>query len=348
VGKRCTILFCVIGFKQKRTGVLFMRVAFMGKGGSGKTTLTASFITYLARYKQKPSILAIDADVNMHLQHALGMTGQVVPLSEHAQTLFSLLEGERSEWRHCTLRGVPAIGSIPPSSTSHFISPHTHAVFLDTYALNQHGISLCAVGTHRQQDVSNTCYHNKLNVLECILHHLLDTERDFVVVDSTAGIDNLGTSLFMAYDLTLFVVEPTKKSLRVFHDYLQQVQHYPLQVKVVINKVCNEDDVQFVRQSIAEDAILGYLPCSKHMRAFEQGDLAARHLFIKDNQELWESIITALAAYPRDWTMYQYLLQTLFTKECQGWWNRYYEQEFEKIISPTFRYQDMLKQEVSV
>lgn len=325
-----------------------MRIAFMGKGGGGKTTLTASFITYLTRYKQAQSVLALDADVNMHLQKALGMTGKPIPLSAHASSIFPFLEGERSELQHFGLASLPTIGSIPPSHTSHFISPQIQDEFLQTYALVQDGISLCTVGTHRQEDVSNTCYHNKLNVLEAILHHLLDTEHDFVIVDSTAGIDNLGTSLFMAYDLTVFVVEPTKKSLRVFHDYVQQLQHYPLHVKAVINKVRSEDDKQFVQQSIAEDAILGYIPYSEHLKAFEQGDLEARHLFIEDNQDLWEMIIASLERHPRDWTAYQHLLQTLFSKECQSWWNQYYGKELERIISPTFRYQDVLKQEVHV
>ena len=38
-----------------------MRVAFVGKGGSGKTTLSALFSRYLSA--QPASVLAIDADV---------------------------------------------------------------------------------------------------------------------------------------------------------------------------------------------------------------------------------------------------------------------------------------------
>ena len=51
-----------------------MRIAFVGKGGSGKTTSAAVFSRYLAELG-KP-VLAIDADINQHLGHALGHDGR--------------------------------------------------------------------------------------------------------------------------------------------------------------------------------------------------------------------------------------------------------------------------------
>ncbi|MGH9549742.1 MAG: hypothetical protein ACRD3W_10220, partial [Terriglobales bacterium] len=48
-----------------------MKIAFVGKGGSGKSTLTSLFIRYLQRNNNQ-SILAIDADLNMSLAGLLG------------------------------------------------------------------------------------------------------------------------------------------------------------------------------------------------------------------------------------------------------------------------------------
>jgi CO dehydrogenase nickel-insertion accessory protein CooC1 len=50
-----------------------VRIAFVGKGGSGKTTSAAVFSRYLAELG-KP-VLAIDADINQHLGQALGHDG---------------------------------------------------------------------------------------------------------------------------------------------------------------------------------------------------------------------------------------------------------------------------------
>lgn len=47
-----------------------MRIAFVGKGGSGKTTAAALFCRHLAA-DGRP-VLAIDADINQHLAAALG------------------------------------------------------------------------------------------------------------------------------------------------------------------------------------------------------------------------------------------------------------------------------------
>ena len=47
-----------------------MKVAFAGKGGSGKTTLSSLFIRHLAA--RGLPVVAIDADINQHLADALG------------------------------------------------------------------------------------------------------------------------------------------------------------------------------------------------------------------------------------------------------------------------------------
>ena len=49
-----------------------MKVALVGKGGSGKTTVAALLARHLVR--SGASVLAIDADINQHLAGALGMS----------------------------------------------------------------------------------------------------------------------------------------------------------------------------------------------------------------------------------------------------------------------------------
>ena len=46
-----------------------MKIAFAGKGGSGKTTLSSLFVQYLAA--RGLPVVAIDADINQHLAEAL-------------------------------------------------------------------------------------------------------------------------------------------------------------------------------------------------------------------------------------------------------------------------------------
>ncbi|WP_194921294.1 nucleotide-binding protein, partial [Catenulispora rubra] len=48
-----------------------MKIAFVGKGGSGKTTLSALFARQLAA--DGAEVVAVDADINQHLGVALGL-----------------------------------------------------------------------------------------------------------------------------------------------------------------------------------------------------------------------------------------------------------------------------------
>ncbi|GDY51792.1 hypothetical protein SVIO_024150 [Streptomyces violaceusniger] len=73
-----------------------MRTAFVGKGGSGKTTLSALFSRHLAR--TDAPVVAIDADINQHLGVALGLEEdelpEVVPLSTRLGGIKEYLRGD--------------------------------------------------------------------------------------------------------------------------------------------------------------------------------------------------------------------------------------------------------------
>src|SRR5437660_12889026 len=48
-----------------------MKIAFVGKGGSGKTTLSSLFVRHLVA--GGAPVVAVDADINQHLGLALGL-----------------------------------------------------------------------------------------------------------------------------------------------------------------------------------------------------------------------------------------------------------------------------------
>ncbi|HYN96965.1 MAG TPA: hypothetical protein VES42_24250 [Pilimelia sp.] len=71
-----------------------MKIAFVGKGGSGKTTLAALFARRLAG----APLLAVDADINQHLAAALGATEDeavLLPaLGDHLTEIKEYLRGD--------------------------------------------------------------------------------------------------------------------------------------------------------------------------------------------------------------------------------------------------------------
>src|SRR2546423_12173515 len=75
--------------------MLLMKVAFVGKGGAGKTTLAALFARHLAA--QGRAVLALDADINQNLAAALGEEPDEASLSptlgEHLDDIKGYLRG---------------------------------------------------------------------------------------------------------------------------------------------------------------------------------------------------------------------------------------------------------------
>lgn len=307
-----------------------MRISFMGKGGSGKTTLTAAFTKYLAQ-KEK-HVLAVDGDVNVHLSQALEM--DELPISSKESEIFKYFEGYRD---------IPLIGTLPPTDKSKFVTLDPDDLFLKKYSTQKDNISLITVGTYQTEDIGFSCYHGKLGVVEMFFHHLLDTEKDFVVSDFTAGIDSLGTSMFLVSDVNVFVVEPTNKGIKVYRDFKEKSQSESLKTYVVVNKVIDKDDEKFVSQHFDIDELLGMIKQSPLLHKFERGDEKAFDAFVLENEVVFETITQKLKESTRDWDAYYNRLVEIYKTNCNEWYNDYYSQKLDDVIQENFSYEDVIK-----
>ncbi len=317
-----------------------MRIAFLGKGGAGKTTTTASFVEYLA--KRHSLVLAVDADVNVHLQDSLRMEGKAKELGECFDTVAEHLKGTRND-----LNGRPLISSTPPSLKSNFIQPALDDLFVREYGLRRDNVVLFTVGPYTSDDVGGNCYHSKLSSYTMILHHLLDTDEDVLVADTTAGTDNVATSLNLAYDLNVFVVEPTLKSVSVYRDFLRLVPHLEERVYVIANKVEGGEDIEFLQKHVPSDRLLGAIPFSKNLKRFEQGEEIAIHEFHKEQELVFDKLYALLRDRKRDWNQYLKLLCGAHEKVCTDWYNDYYSTNLGVGYDPDFSYEKVLKNDSS-
>jgi CO dehydrogenase maturation factor len=312
-----------------------VRIAFLGKGGAGKTTTTASFVEYLAQRHEL--VIAVDADVNVHLQESLRLEGKANELGECFDLVAEKLKGERTD-----LDGRPMISSTPPSLRSNFIRPSFDDSFIQEYGLRKENVVLLTVGPYSKGDVGGNCYHSKLGSYTMILHHLLDTESDVIVADTTAGTDNVATSLNLAYDLNVFVVEPTMKSLSVYRDFLRLVPHLQDRVYVIANKIEDSEDLKFLQDHIPSDRLLGAIPFSKNLKRFEQGQDAALADFHKEQEEVFGKLYTVLCARKRNWSEYLQLLRGAHEKNSVDWYNDYYSTDLGTGYDPDFSYEKVL------
>ena len=317
-----------------------MRIAFLGKGGAGKTTTAAGFIRYLAA--RHPFVLAVDADVNAHLRGALHMTnvqGEEHHLGGLCEEIFSYVKGGRTD-----LGDRPIIGTTPPSLESTFVRPRKDDPFISKYAQTSGNIGLLTVGTYSESDVGGSCYHTKLRGLAALFHHLLDTDEDVVVADTTAGTDNVATSLSFAYDVDVFVVEPTEKSVRVYHDFMTIAPHLADRVYVIANKVDGAEDLKFIDRHIPPEKVLGCIPNSRHLKRFEQGEKSALEYFQAEQDAAFEKTLDVLKATKRNWSNYLSLLKSTHEKVCRDWYNDFYGQRLDENLDAEFSYERALAQ----
>lgn len=313
-----------------------MRIAFHGKGGAGKTTTAAGFIKYVASLH--PFVLAVDADLNAHLQGSLGFPGEPKLLGMHFDEIVDYLKGNRID-----LGDRPMIGNVPPSLRSHFIQVSPVDQFVKDYALIVNNIALLTVGAYEQKDVGSTCYHEKLKSMIGIFHHMLDDDNDIVVADSIAGTDNIATSLSFAYDLNVFVVEPTIKSIRVYQDYVNLVPQYVDRLYVIGNKATDKQDLDFIKEHIPASAYLGSIPFSKNLKHFEQGNSASIANFHSEQEPAFKRTYDVLRSKKRNWHQYIKLLRETYKWDCNRWYSEFYKCDLVKGIDETFTYEAVLE-----
>ncbi|RTL35286.1 MAG: hypothetical protein EKK48_29420 [Candidatus Melainabacteria bacterium] len=320
-----------------------MRFAFLGKGGSGKTTVTASFIRHLL--SKDYDVLAIDADVNVHLAEALNveLAGACPFLSESVNDLIEHLIGTRSD-----LNGRPLLGSTPPARGSRLIQANKNEPVLRRFALQRDGLSLIRVGNYNEADVGDSCYHSKLSSLAVFLHHLVDSDEEFVVADTTAGTDNVATSLAFAYDVNIFVVEPTAKSLSVYQDFMRIA---PESIKehtyVVGNKIEHHDDELFIQKTTGK-SYLGALPYSRALKQFEQGNSEKLIEFQAQLEETLSNVFQVASRHKRNWSTYLSRLKAVHKQVASDWANAMYGCDLVSGLDDHFSYEAALSEMTAV
>ncbi|WOX13863.1 ATP-binding protein [Streptomyces sp. N50] len=279
-----------------------MRVAFVGKGGSGKTTLSALFARHLTH--AGAPVLAIDGDINQHLAEALSPdtspgTEPVTapPLAAHLTELKNYLRGTNPR----IASPEAMIKTTPPGRGSRLLrllgDDEVHA----RHVVRAGDVPLMATGEFEESDLGVACYHSKLGAVELYLNHLVDGPGEYAIVDMTAGADAFASGLFTRFDLTFLVAEPTRKGVSVYRQYRDHAREFGIRLAVIGNKVTGEDDLLFLKEEVGDD-LLTHLVHSPWVRAAEQGhgqgDLNALE---SHNRHALTVLREAVDAHPRDW-----------------------------------------------
>lgn len=310
-----------------------MKIAFVGKGGSGKTTLASLFISHLAA--QGHPVLAFDADINQHLAAALGMD------QDAAAALPTL--GSQLRMIKDYLRGAnPRIGSAdvmvkttPPGAGSRLLRVTESNPIFAACTRPVGGARLAVTGPFEESDLGVACYHSKVGAVELLLNHLVDGPGEYVVVDMTAGADSFASGLFTRFDVTFLVCEPTLRSVGVYRQYRSYARDHGVHLAVVGNKVTDADDRAFLADQLGHD-LVGYVERSDHVRAAERGDIRPISLLEPANRQVLAALQDVVDAASKDWVRYQQQAVEFHLRNAAAWANERVGVDLADQVDPDF------------
>jgi CO dehydrogenase maturation factor len=220
-----------------------MKLAITGKGGVGKTTLTALLAQVYA--DQGRDVLAVDADPSPCLAGALGfpdaLRAKLSPIAE----MDELIE-ERTGAKPGTVGGFftlnPRVDDIP-----------------ERFAVLSRGVRLLEMGS---VDLGGSgCICPESAMLKTLFTHLLFRKDDVLLLDMYAGVEHLGRATVDFVDAMIVVVEPTRRSLGTAAQIKKLANDIGLKrLYLVGNKVRNEDEQEFLEAETPGLPVLGFLP----------------------------------------------------------------------------------------
>ena len=222
-----------------------MRLALAGKGGAGKTTISATLARLAAR--TGTSVVAVDADANPNLAPALG----IAPAA------------------------AAAVRALPHTLVSRRIggSGLTEPVddVLDAYAVaGPDGVRLIGMGAPAHADEGCLCSAHA--VVSSLLEDLSARDR-LVVVDMEASPEHLSRGTVRHVDAVCLVAEPYYRSLETVRRMGQLVAELPVQrVAVIANKVRSGADEEAIREFCDRHGfeLAGVVPWSEEVVAADR------------------------------------------------------------------------------
>jgi CO dehydrogenase maturation factor len=223
------------------------KLAITGKGGVGKTTLAALLAYIYARAGN--SVIAIDADPAASLGFALGvpddLLAQLRPVAELEDLIY-----ERTGAKPGTVGGFftinPRVDDIP-----------------DRFSVVHNGIRLLQLGTVSAGGSGCICPESAM--LKALVTYVILYRNEVMILDMDAGIENLGRATAGAVDAFIIVVEPGKRSLgtaRTIHRLAADIG--VTRCYVVGNKVRDQADRDFIRNSLPDLPVIGFLSRTEH------------------------------------------------------------------------------------
>ena len=236
-----------------------MKIAISGKGGVGKTTISALLAQTAAG--RGMDVFAVDADPSPCLAEALGfprdLRSRLRPIVEMEQ----LIE-ERTGARPGTSGGFftinPRVDDIP-----------------ERFSVLHRGVRLLEMGAVQRGGGGCICPESAM--LKTLFTHMLLRKDEILIMDMYAGVEHLGRSTVDFVDAMLIVAEPTHRSLGTVRQIKSLAEDLGVERLFLIgNKLRNAEDAEFL---VAESPGLPVLGIFHALNSVSDADRLERSVY---------------------------------------------------------------------
>ncbi|MGC8933518.1 MAG: AAA family ATPase [Candidatus Methanodesulfokora sp.] len=203
-----------------------LKILVAGKGGTGKTTVSALLSHFFC--SSGHYVLALDTDSTPNLAISIGVppdvSRSIIPLVKNED-----LVEERT-------------GARPGESWGVFfnLSPEVEDI-VEKYGIKvRDGLSLLVIGSI--DSAKQGCLCPAIALARSLLKHLLLKDDQIVIVDAEAGAEVFGRGLAEDFDYFLCMSEPTLRSLEISRDLIRMAGELGIRNNVlVVNKDVDEE-----------------------------------------------------------------------------------------------------------
>lgn len=312
-----------------------MRIAFLGKGGSGKTTLSSLFSLYADSKGYRVGLL--DVDVNSHTAEVVGAHETAALSSAEATAQIQQFLCQDNP-RVCA---DEMLNTTPPGTGSQYWTLDADNEITKVYG-GAFGRSarVFTLGSYKANEIGHGCHHGTQYVAENMLSHARLDDKDVLVIDSVAGNDSFANSLYFQ-DVLVFVVKPEREGVAVFHRYYELAKEAGVadRVRVIANQVISPKQSDFLRRELPEGVLLGELPMNDDVidARLDGTPLTAAHVS-EQAAKLFDVVLKEAARLRRTpQEYYEFYCQLHHRVSAESWVHGAYRKGLADQIDPEYQ-----------